>query len=153
MKAKEYLLQIRKIDRLVENKITELEHWQAIATGTTTFSGTVKIGNEMHAVEKVQSTGNKYKMEDAILKCIEINKELNAEIDRLVDTRKEVISTIEQLKPSEYDVLHKIYVQNKDFQEIATAKKMSYSWVTTKHGRALASLQKILDERQKGEEK
>lgn len=149
MKAKEYLLQIRKIDRLVENKIAELEHWQAIATGTTTFSGTVKIGNEMHAVEKVQSTGNRYKMEDAILKCIEINKELNAEIDRLVDTRKEVISTIEQLKPSEYDVLHKIYVQNKDFQEIATAKKMSYSWVTTKHGRALASLQKILDERER----
>lgn len=142
MKAKEYLLQIRKIDILVENKIAELEHWQAIATGTTTFSDG----------DRVQSTGNKYKMEDAIIKCIEINNEINSEIDRLVDTRKEVISTIERLKPSEYDVLHKIYVQNKDFQEIATAKKMSYSWVTTKHGRALASLQKILDEREKNEE-
>ena len=137
MKAKDYLLQISKIDRLIENKIAELEHWQAIATGTTTFSDG----------DRVQSSGNKYKMEDAIIKCIEISNEINVEIDRLVDTRKEVISTIEQLKPSEYDVLHKIYVQNKDFQEIATAKKMSYSWVTTKHGRALASLQKILDER------
>lgn len=142
MKAKEYLLQIRKIDRLVENKIAELEHWQAIATGTTTFSDD----------DRVQSTGNRYKMEDAILKCIEINNEINFEIDRLVDIRKEVISTIERLKPDEYDVLHKIYVQNKDFQEIAAAKKMSYSWVTTKHGRALASLQKILDEREKNEE-
>lgn len=139
MKAKEYLLQISKIDRLVENKIAELEHWHAIATGTTTFSDG----------DRVQSSGNKYKMEDAIIKCIEISNEINVEIDRLVDTRKEVISTIEQLKPSEYDVLHKIYVQNKDFQEIATAKKKSYSWVTTKHGRALASLQKILDEREK----
>lgn len=142
MKAKEYLNQISKIDRLVENKIAELEHWQAIATGTTTFSDG----------DRVQSTGNKYKMEDAIIKCIEISNEINSEIDRLVDTRKEVISTIEQLKPSEYDVLHKIYVQNKDFQEIATAKKMSYSWVTSKHGRALASLQKILDEMEKNEE-
>ena len=142
MKAKDYLLQISKIDRLVENKIAELEHWQAIATGTTTFSDG----------DRVQSTGNKYKMEDAIIKCIEISNDLNVEIDRMVDTRKEVISTIERLKPSEYDVLHKIYVQNKDFQEIATAKKMSYSWVTTKHGRALASLQKILDEREKNEE-
>lgn len=141
MKAKEYLLQIRKIDRLVENKIAELEHWQAIATGTTTFSDG----------DRVQSTGNKYKMEDAIIKCIEISNDLNIEIDRLVDTRKEVISTIEQLKPSEYDVLHKIYVQNKDFQTIADAKKKSYSWVTSKHGRALASLQKILDAK-KGEE-
>ena len=149
MKAKEYLLQIRKIDRLVENKIAELEHWQAIATGTTTFSETVKIGSEMHAVEKVQSSGNTYKMEDAILKCIEISNEINVEIDRLVDVKQEVIKTIEKLKPEEYDVLHKIYVQNKDFQEIADAKKKSYSWVTTKHGRALASLQKILDERER----
>ena len=101
MKAKDYLLQISKIDRLVENKIAELEHWQAIATGTTTFSDG----------DRVQSTGNKYKMEDAIIKCIEISNDLNEQIDRLVDTRKEVISTIEQLKPSEYDVLHKIYVQ------------------------------------------
>lgn len=141
MKAKDYLLQISKIDRLVENKIAELEHWQAIATGTTTFSDG----------DRVQSTGNKYKMEDAIIKCIEISNDLNEQIDRLVDTRKEVISTIEQLKPSEYDVLHKIYVQNKDFQTIADAKKKSYSWVTSKHGRALASLQKILDAK-KGEE-
>lgn len=142
MKAKDYLNQISKIDRLIENKIAELEHWQAIATGTTTFSDG----------DRVQSSGNRYKMEDAIIKCIEISNEINSEIDRLVDTRKEVISTIEQLKPSEYDVLHKIYVQNKDFQEIATAKKMSYSWVTSKHGRALASLQKILDGREKNEE-
>ena len=142
MKAKEYLLQISKIDRLVENKIAELEHWQAIATGTTTFSDG----------DRVQSSGNKYKMEDAILKCIEINKELNAEIDRLVDTRKEVISTIERLKPDEYDVLHKIYVQRKDFKDVAAALDKSYSWVTSKHGRALASLQKILDEREKNEE-
>lgn len=142
MKAKDYLLQISKIDRLVENKIAELEHWQAIATGTTTFSDG----------DRVQSSGNKYKMEDAILKCIEINKELNAEIDRLVDTRKEVISTIERLKPDEYDVLHKIYVQRKDFKDVAAALDKSYSWVTSKHGRALASLQKILDEREKNEE-
>ena len=137
MKAKDYLLQISKIDRIIENKIAELEHWKAIATGTTTYSDG----------ERVQSSGNKYKMEDAVLKCIEINNEINSEINRLVDTRKEVINTIEQLKLDEYDVLHKIYVQRKDFKDVSAIMDKSYSWVTSKHGRALASLQRILDER------
>lgn len=137
MKAKDYLLQISKIDRIIENKIAELEHWKAIATGTTTYSDG----------DRVQSSGNKYKMEDAVLKCIEINDEINSEIDRLVDTRKEVINTIEQLKLDEYDVLHKIYVQRKDFKDVSAIMDKSYSWVTSKHGRALASLQRILDER------
>ncbi len=137
MKAKDYLLQISKIDRIIENKIAELEHWKAIATGTTTYSDG----------DRVQSSGNKYKMEDAVLKCIEINDEINSEIDRLVDTRKEVINTIEQLKLDEYDVLYKIYVQRKDFKDVSAIMDKSYSWVTSKHGRALASLQRILDER------
>ena len=128
MKAKDYLLQISKIDRIIENKIAELEHWKAIATGTTTYSDG----------DRVQSSGNKYKMEDAVLKCIEINDEINSEIDRLVDTRKEVINTIEQLKLDEYDVLYK---------DVSAIMDKSYSWVTSKHGRALASLQRILDER------
>lgn len=137
MKAKEYLLQIRKIDRLIENKISELEHWKSVATGTTTFSDG----------DRVQSSGNKYKMEDAVLKCIEINNEINADIDRLVETRKDVISTIEQLKLDEYDVLYKIYVQNKKYQDVADSYAVSYSNITTIRGRALKNLQAILDER------
>lgn len=152
MKAKEYLLQIRKVDRLIENKVAEMEHWKAMAAGTTAYSETVKIGNEMHAVEKVQSSGNRYKMEDAVLKYIEIGNEINSEVDRLVYTRKEVINTIEQLKTDEYDILHKIYVQHKTFQEVAVEKGKSYSWVTSKHGGGLANLQKILDERKEYEQ-
>lgn len=151
MRAKEYLLQLGKIDRLIENKIAEMEHWKAMAAGTTAYSETVKIGNEMHAVEKVQSSGNRYKMEDAVLKYIETSNEINSEVDRLVYTRKEVINTIEQLKTDEYDILYKIYVQGKTFQEVAEDKTKSYSWVTSKHGRGLASLQRILDERKDNE--
>ena len=66
------------------------------------------------------------------------------------DIRQEVIKTIEQLPAIEYDVLHKIYVQYKEFYEIADAMKKSYSWVTTIHGRGLAKVQKIIDNSEVG---
>lgn len=137
MRAKEYLLKISKIDKLIENKIAEMEHWKAVAAGTTAYS----------EGDRVQSTSNKEKMADAVVRYLDMEAEINADIDRLIDLKQEVISTIEQLRADEYDVLHKIYVQGKSFQEVAIDKEKSYSWVTSKHGRALANLQKILDER------
>lgn len=137
MRAKEFVSQISKIDRLIENKIAEMEHWKAIATGTTAYS----------EGDRVQSTSNKEKMADAVARYLDMESEINADIDRLIDMKQEVISTIEQLETDEYDILHKIYVQFKTFQEVAAEKGKSYSWVTSKHGRGLANLQKILEVR------
>lgn len=144
MKSKDYLLQISRIDRLIENKIIELEHWKAVATSTTTYSDG----------DRVQSSGSKQKMADAVCRYLQMEDEVNAEIDRLIDVKQEVISTIEQL-PSidEYDVLHKKYVQQKTLQDIADDLKASYSNITTIHGRALKHLQIILDERKINESK
>lgn len=139
MRAKDYLNQISKIDRLIENKIAEMEHWKAIATGTTAYS----------ECDRVQSTGSMEKMADAVARYLDMEGEINADIDRLIDKKQEVISTIEQLNVDEYDILHKIYVQFKTFQEVAAEKGKSYSWVTSKHGRGLANLQRILEGRRK----
>lgn len=139
MRAKDYLNQISKIDRLIENKIAEMEHWKAIATGTTAYS----------EGDRVQSTGSMEKMADAVARYLDMEGEINADIDRLIDKKQEVISTIEQLEVDEYDILHKIYVQFKTFQEVAAEKGKSYSWVTSKHGRGLANLQRILEGRRK----
>ena len=133
MKAKDYLGQIKKIDRLIDNKLAEVEHWKAVASGTTAQS----------EGERVQAMGSKQKMADAVARYMDMEAEINA--DRLVDIRQEVIKTIEQLPAIEYDVLHKIYVQYKEFYEIADVMKKSYSWVTTIHGRGLAKVQKIID--------
>lgn len=141
MRAKEYLLQLGKIDRLIENKIAEMEHWQSIATNTTAHS----------EGDRVQSSGSKEKMAEAVCRYLQIGEELKATVDLLIETKQEVIRTIEQLEVDEYDVLHKMYVQGKTFQEVAEDKTKSYSWVTSKHGRGLASLQRILDERKDNE--
>ena len=137
MNAKDYLLQIQKLDKLIENKLQEVAHWKAVATGTTVCS----------EGDRVQSSGSKQKMADAICRYMQMEDEINAAIDRLVDTKQEIIETIEQLPIDEYDLLHKIYVQKKELYEAAMEMDRSYRWATSVHGRALANVQKILNER------
>ena len=142
MNAKDYLLQIQKLDRLIENKLMEVAHWKAVATGTTVCS----------EGDRVQSSGSKQRMADAVCRYLNMEDEINADIDRLVDIKQDIIKTIEQLPVKEYDLLHKIYVQGMEMYEAAVEMDKSYRWATSVHGRALANVQKLLDERVSDEE-
>lgn len=137
MNAKEYLQQVEKLDKLIENKLIEKRQWFEIATGTTS----------QLAADKVQTSGNHSKIEDAVIKIVDIEREITEQIDRFIDLKKEVIKTIEQLKPVEYDFLHKVYIQYKTLSEVAEIYGYEYTWATTTHGRALKSLQLLLDEK------
>ena len=138
MNAKEFLRQIKKLDRLIENKLAEVQQWKELATNISpNLSG-----------ERVQSSGNPHKIADAIGRYIDLEREINQDIDKLVEAKKDVISVIEQLNATEYNVLHKVYVQGFTFDEVAIACKRGRSWATTVHGRALKRVQAILDQRQ-----
>ena len=137
MTAKEYLEQIDKLDALIKNKLIELEQWKSVAFGITAQMGG----------DRVQSSGDQQKMASAIAKYIDIEREIDASIDRLVDLRNEVISTIEQLKKEEYELLHLVYVQQLSLRDAADKMSYSYSWATWAHGKALLNVQKIIDKR------
>lgn len=137
MRAKDFLRQVYKLDRMVENKLAEKRQWQEIAAGATPQT----------TGERVQSSGNPQRMADAISRYIDIEREIDECIDRLVDTKREVIGVIEQLNATEYDVLHKMYIQGYTLQEVADMKGRSYSWMTSTHGRALQNVQRIIDKR------
>ena len=137
MKAKEFLQQVKKLNKMIENKQIEVEQWKEIANNTTAnMTG-----------ERVQSSGNPQKIADAIGRYIDLEKEINQCIDNLIDTKKDVISVIEQLNATEYDILHKVYIQDIPLYDIAIIYDRTYSWATTVHGRALKHVQTILDNR------
>ena len=115
----------------------EVEQWKAIATGTT-----AQLGGE-----RVQTSSSQQKMADSVCRYIDIESEINKSIDKLIDTKRDIIGVIEQLKLVEYDILHKHYVQYLTLYEIAELYGKTYSWITSVHGRALNNVQKILDER------
>lgn len=137
-KAKDFLRQLKKLDKMIENKLIEKEQWRSIATGTTAQMGS----------ERVQSSGSQQKMADAVGRYIDIEKDIDECIDKLIDAKKDVISVIEQLNTTDYDLLHKVYVQFMSLYDVAELYGKTYSWVTTVHGRALKKVLKILDERE-----
>lgn len=140
MNARDFLQQPKKLDMMIVNKLAEQRQWRDVALGiTANMEG-----------ERVQSAGSQSRMADAVEKCVDMEAEINSLVDKLIDTKKEVIQTIEKLdSPVEYDVLHRRYIQYISLQDIADHYHKDYGWATTVHGRALKSLQEILDEEYK----
>lgn len=136
MDAKCFLSQVKKLDLQIKNKLIEKQQWKDIALGiTANMDG-----------ERVQSSGAKSKMADAIEKCVDMETEIDSLVDKLIDTKKEVIQTIEQLdSPTEYDILHMRYIQFLSLQEIADHYGRDYTTITTAHGRALKNVQELLE--------
>ena len=139
MEAKDYLKQVEKLDLQIKNKLIEQQQWKDIALGiTANMDG-----------ERVQSSGGKSKMAEAVERCVDMEGEIDRLVDNLINLKKEVIQTIEQLdSATEYNVLHMKYIQYMSLQEIAEQYGYDYGWATTTHGRALKSVQEILDRKE-----
>lgn len=132
--TKEFLNQPKKLDLLIKNKLIEKQQWRDLALGiTANMEG-----------ERVQSSGSQQKMADAIVKCIDMEAEIDRLVDRFIDKKREVVQVIEQVEsPIEYDLLHRHYIQYHTLQEVADHYGKEYGWATTTHGRALKSVQEI----------
>ena len=137
MTAKEFMLQIRKLDKLIENKMAEAQQLREMANNTS-----VDMSRE-----RVQSSGNHDVTANAICAYLDLDAEIARRLDELIAAKKDVINVIEQLNATEYDVLHKIYVQGFTLQEVASLYDRRYEWATTTQGRALKHVQTILNKR------
>lgn len=118
MRAKEYLEQVEKIDRMISNKQAELEQWMAIATSSTA---------PMDGTDRVQTSTNQQKMAEAVNRYVDIQREIDTDIGKMMQIKSEVIRTIEQLPTLEYDVLHKIYVSNSKLTFISSDGSIGYT--------------------------
>lgn len=154
MKAKAFLLQVRKLDCMIANKRDEREQWRMLATSTTS-------GAAPETGVKVQSSGSQQKMADAVDRSIDIGAEISATITRLFQARQQIVSVIEQLPVAEYDLLHAMYIGRvehdkktgdrivyKTLAEAAEEADKSESWARSMHGRALANVQRLIDAQQ-----
>ena len=130
MDIEKYLEEILSIDSKIANKINELNMWREIAQGM----GGTSDG------ERVQSNGVSRKMENAVIKCVETEKE----IERLSQEKAKFIRRIEQLPKRYYEIMHGIYIKGYSLKGYASASKKKYTWVTTTHSRAKKLLRKVM---------
>ena len=140
MKAINYLKQIKSMDAKINADIEELASLKALATRTTSVLGG----------ERVQSSGSQQKMADCVVKIVEMENRINEEIDKFIDYKENARKLLSECDPECITLISKRYFQFKTWEEIAVDMNYTYQWVSGGlHQKALAQVQKALDERGK----
>lgn len=136
MDAKEYLLQIRKLNKMIQNKMIELEQLKSM-TGSKAIT---------YDEERVQTSRNLEGFAKYIPSIVTLENEINQMVDELVDKKTEIIKVIEQVQNADvYDVLHMYYVQEMKWTEISRQKNFTYQWILELNHRGIAEVQIIID--------
>jgi hypothetical protein len=135
--AKSYLQQIKKCDIKIDNGVEELSRLKALATRVTSaMSGDV-----------VSRTRNTDTLGDTVAKIIKLQDDLNREVDRYVDLKREVTVMLYRLEnPVYYQILHSRYILYKTWEQIACDMDFTYQWVCELHGRALQEFGKLMEQ-------
>ena len=135
MTAKEYLLQAKYLDQQINNKICQLRMLNDLATKVT-YTMTGMPGGFGERASKQDSV---------VTKIIDFQKEINADIDRLVDLKREILISIQALSSVEYQlVLEKRYIMFEKWEKIAADMNTDIRNIYRIHGKALLELEKIL---------
>jgi hypothetical protein len=135
MTADEFLKQIERADKVISNKLYEVQRLRVLAVSTTVPTDR----------EAVQTSGVSDKVGNIVAKIIDLENEINELIDEYVDLQRLCIGVIESVRnPVQYTVLHKHYVQYKSFAEIAEEEHYSYDGIMKVKRKALEQVDAIL---------
>ena len=128
---KEYLSQAFHIDKRIQSKIEQVSALNRLATkATATYS-------DMPG----SSTRNVHKMEDVLLRIIDLEAEINEDVIRLVDTKKDIIHKIKSVDSVEYQTLLELrYLNYMTWEQIAVEMNYELRWLYRVHGRALDAI-------------
>ena len=116
MTAKEYLQQARFLDQRIDSKIAQVASLNDLATKcSATLTGMPRNPNRGGST-----------MADAVCKIVDLQAEINRDIDRLVDLKREMVAAIKAVENPEYQTLLELrYLCFKTWEQIAV--EMNYS--------------------------
>lgn len=133
MDTKQYLLQISRLDRMIQNKLSEISQLREMACSVST------ITND----ERVQSTPNFDKIGTCVAKIDALENRLDEMIDCYLERKNKIISQIDSMENEmHYEVLFAKYIEKKTFEKIAAETNYSFRQILRLHGRALQEFEK-----------
>ena len=110
MNAKEYLSQAFRLDQKINSKLEQVSKLRNLSMKA---SG-------LRLAERISGTKEHSLMESALVKMIDLEYEINADIDRLVDLKREMATLIERVNdPSQRLLLEMRYLCGNTWEDIA----------------------------------
>lgn len=133
MTTKQYLNQIARINRMINNKLAEIYQLKTMVCSISVSA------NE----DKVQSSSDKDKLGSSVAKIVDLENEINNAIDVYVNKKERIVSQIDSIKDiMEYQVLFSRYIEYKTFEQIAEDNDYSVRQILRIHGNALVEFEK-----------
>lgn len=136
MTTKEYLSQAYRLDDEINTKLESLERLKSIAEKMTSVNSGMPHGSS-----------DPHSKEDVLIKIADMDAEITADIDRLVDLKREITRKINSVDDqTQRIVLYKRYINHERWEQIACDTNYDMRQVTRIHGRALQSVGKKMEE-------
>lgn len=132
MTTKDYLNQISRLNRMINNKLTEITQLRELSYSISA------IGSE----EKVKSSSDPDKIGSTYAKIDEMERNLDKMIDKYIEKKNLIIGQIESIEDEDcYNILFSRYIEKKTFEAIATEMKYSWRQIIRLHGKALKTFE------------
>lgn len=136
--AKAYLRKIELLDAHINNKLNDLATLRTMVTKITATISPVAVSG----------SGSQDKLGDAVAKIVDLQTDINDQIDKYVELKREISAILEKMDdPDQVKVLHKRYFEYKPWERIACEMNYSFRNVCYIHGKALQSVEAILEDR------
>lgn len=124
MDTKKYLGQIERLEKMIQNKLSEINQLKVMACNVT-----IPTSNE-----RVQTSSDKDKVGTIVSRIADLEKE----VDSMVEKRCMIVKQIESIEDTDiYDVLAKRYILKKDLKVIAVERGVSFRHMGRVHFDAL----------------
>lgn len=131
MTAKEYLNQAYRLDQRINSKLEQVMALRDLTTkATATMSGMPG-----------SASPNVHRMQDIIVKIVDLENDINADIDQLIDLKREMVAVIKAVKNPEFQTLLELrYLCFKPWEQIAVEMGYSIDWTFRMHRKALETV-------------
>lgn len=136
MNVEEWLLQVRRLDALIQAKNLEVRQLRAMASDIT--------GKPYDGMPITRTGIPSDRVGNAVMRIMSCEQEVCELIEEYINQREEILSVLECLPEQEYTVMHLYYVMGWLWEDIAVHVNLSRTDVWRKKKDALRRLEVVL---------
>lgn len=134
MTTKEFLSQAHRIDQRINSKLEQIISLRELATKATSTLSDMPVSG----------TKSQSRMADIVAKIVDLESEINADIERLVEIKKDIVSTIKKVQNPELQTLLELrYLCFRTWEQIALEMGYSIQNAYKLHDRAIKILKRV----------
>lgn len=133
MTTKQYLNQIGRINKTINNKLSEIYQLKSMACSISVAADS----------DRVQTSGSKDRLGDTVSKIVDLECEIDSIIDGFIEKKSRIVNQIENIDDDmQYQILFSRYINGKTFEAIADENNYSVRQILRIHGNALYEFEK-----------